>query len=136
MEREEGMVIEAKENIAKIKAAKHGECKSCGACPGNDSAIVTAKNEVGAVPGQRVIFEMNETNSLKGAFVVFVLPLIAVFLGAVFGGILVGLAGYPEAPGRVFGGIVAFAAAAAFIKIFDHYVGKKEKSLPVIIRIL
>lgn len=136
MEREEGMVIEAQEHIAKIKAARHSECKSCGACPGNDSAIVTAKNDLGAVPGQRVIFELDETNSLKGAFVVFVLPLIAVFMGAVLGGFVGSAAGYPEVPGRVLGGLAAFAAAAMFIKMFDRYVGKKEKSLPVIIKIL
>ncbi len=136
MEKEEGLVIEASGHIAKIKAGRHTECKSCGACPGNDTAVVTAKNNIGAVPGQRVIFELNETNSLKGAFIIFVLPLMGVFLGAAFGGSLGQALGHSIMTGRVLGGLIAFAAVAAFIKIFDRSVAKKEQSLPEIIKIL
>lgn len=136
MEREEGLVLETEGRIAKIKVGRHSECKSCGACPGNDSAVITAKNDIGAVPGQRVIFEANEVNSLKGAFVVFVLPLIGVFLGAILGGRIGELLEYPVIPGRIIGGIIALILAAVFIKIFDRSVGRKEKSLPVIVKIL
>jgi Positive regulator of sigma E activity len=136
MEKEEGLVIESRDHIAMIKAGKHNECKSCGACPGNDSAIIAVKNDLGAIPGQRVIFEVNEFNSLKGAFVVFALPLISVFLGALLGGHIGNIMGYPSVPCRIIGGLIAFAAAAAFIKFFDRHVGKREKSLPVITKIL
>lgn len=130
------MVVETTKEIAKIQAGKHSDCKNCGACPGNDTAFIVAKNVIGAAPGQRVVFEMDETNSLKGAFIIFILPLISIFFGAVLGGYLGNLIGFPSVPARIIGGLIAAAAVAAFIKIFDHYVGKREKSLPVIVKIL
>lgn len=136
MEKEEGVVIEVAGDIARIKVGKHNECKNCGACPGNDSAIITAKNQIGAAPGQRVVFEMSQSNSLKAAFIVFVLPLIGVFIGALLGGQVADLTGYSTVPCRIVGGIVVFILVALFIKRFDNYVGKKEKSLPVIVKIL
>jgi sigma-E factor negative regulatory protein RseC len=136
MEKEEGLVIETTEKIARIKAGKHNECKSCGACPGNDTAIITAENKIGAAPGQRVLFEIQETNSIKGAFIIFVLPLIGIFTGALLGGYLGGSLGYPVAGCRIFGGAVVFLIAAAIIKIIDSHVARKEKSLPIITRIL
>lgn len=136
MEREEGMVVETTKEIARIQAGKHSDCKNCGACPGNDTAIIMAKNEIGAVPGQRVVFEMDEANSLKGAFIIFILPLISILIGAVLGGYAAHELGYPLVPCRAVGGVAAFALAAAFIKLFDRSVGKKQKSMPVIIRIL
>ena len=136
MEREEGVVIEATERIARVKAGKHNECKNCGACPGNDTAVITAENKIGAVPGQRVIFELQESNSIKGAFIIFVLPLIGIFTGALLGGYLGGSFGYPVVGSRIFGSAVAFLAVAAVIKMIDSHVAKKAKSLPVITRIL
>lgn len=119
---EEGVVIEVTGDIAKIKAGKHTECKDCGACPGNNAAIVTAKNQIGAKPGERVNFEVKEANALKAAFVVFVLPLLAVFIGAIIGGTI--------------GGVIALIIGLIFIKKFDKRVGEDDKSLPVIIRII
>jgi len=136
MEREEGMVIEITKELAKIQAGKHSDCKNCGACPGNNTAFIVAKNEIGAVPGQRVVFVVDESNSLKGAFIIFILPLLSIFLGAALGGYLAKLAESPALPGRIIGGLIAFGLVAVFIKIFDHYVGQKAKSLPVITKIL
>ncbi|WP_406542265.1 hypothetical protein [Clostridium ljungdahlii] len=44
MKREsEGIVIETSESIAKVRASRHGDCKSCGACPGDNAIVVDAK---------------------------------------------------------------------------------------------
>ena len=85
MKTEQGLVLEVIKDVAKIKVGRHNDCKNSGACPGEDSVIISANNKVGAKPGQRVVFEVKEENVLMGAFVVFVLPLIAVFVGALLG---------------------------------------------------
>ncbi len=75
---EEGIIIEIFENnIAKVKVGRHNECKNCGACPGDSSVVIEAKNLLGAKTGQRIAFEMKETNMLMAAFVVYIAPLIA-----------------------------------------------------------
>lgn len=136
MKTEEGIVIEVIGNLAKIKAGKHNDCKDCGACPGNDSAIVTAKNEIVAKPGQRVNFEVQELNEVKGAFIVFVLPLIGIFMGIVLGSKIGQLTKLNQDVGMVIGGLMGFLSSIAFIKSFDKSVSKNDKSLPVIISIV
>ena len=135
MKIEEGMVIEVVGNLAKIKAGKHNDCKDCGACPGNDSAIVTVKNEIVAKPGQRVNFEVRESNEIKGAFIVFVLPLLGIFIGMLLGNKTGHFVNVSQDVGMILGGLIGFLFAIAFIKSFDKAVSKNEISLPQIISI-
>ncbi len=83
MKQEQGLVIELKDGLARIKVGRHTECVSCGACPSSQHVMVEAINPLGAKPGQRVKFELQEQHMLTGAFVVFVLPLLCAALGAV-----------------------------------------------------
>lgn len=136
MKTEQGLVIEVIDDIAKIKAGRHNDCKNCGACPGDNSIIITANNKVGAKQGQRVLFEMKEGNALTATFIVFVLPLISAFIGAGLG-MMIGK--YFEGNINIFeiaGGIFAFALSLIFIKIYDKAVNASKKSQPDIIRIL
>lgn len=135
MKTEEGLVIEVVGNLAKVKAGKHSDCKNCGACPGNDSAIITVKNDLVAKPGQRVNFQVKESNEIKGAFIIFVLPLLALFTGAILGNAFSRLASINTDAGMAIGGVVALLSAIVFIRFFDRSVAKKEISLPTIISI-
>ena len=136
MKTEQGLVIEVIKDVAKIKVGRHNDCKNCGACPGEDSVIISANNKVGAKPGQRVVFEVKEENVLMGAFVVFVLPLIAVFVGALLGNFV---GKYIQADihvSQITGGIIAFVLAIIFVKLFDRATSKSNKSNPEVISIL
>ena len=135
MRSEEGTIVEVVGEMARIKVGRHSECQSCGACPGNDSAIIDVRNPVGAAPGQRVIFESEETNALKGAFVVFVLPIAALLAGALIGGLLGEISGRTPL-GGVVGGLLAFALACLFVKFFDRAASKDERSLARIVRVI
>jgi sigma-E factor negative regulatory protein RseC len=116
---------------AKIRVGRHSECKSCGACPGNDAAIISVRDPLGADVGQRVLFEAKETNAIKGAFIVFILPVAATFAGA-----LIGKIAGDTAVAAIAGGLIAFAFACLFIKRFDRVIGKNESSLANIVRII
>ena len=136
MKTEEGLVIEVIGNLAKIKAGRHNDCKNCGSCPGTDSAIITVKNDILAQPGQRVNFEVKESNEIKAAFIVFVLPLIGIFIGAGLGSKIGYLARVSNKAGMIIGGVVAFLSVIVIIKLFDKSLSKSDKSLPVIISIV
>lgn len=136
MQTGEGLVIEVSGNIAKIKAGRHNDCKNCGACPGNDAIIISAKNPKGAVPGQRVIFEDKETNAIKGAFIVFALPLIVLFVGVVLGWLIGRMIGGHILTFEVLIGAIAFILVIIYIKFFDHSLSQSDKSYPIITRIL
>ncbi|EHI99364.1 positive regulator of sigma E, RseC/MucC [Clostridium sp. DL-VIII] len=136
MKTEQGLVIETSNDMAKIRVGRHNDCKNCGACPGSDSIIINADNKIGAKPGQRVSFEVKETNVLSAAFIVFVLPLIALFIGVMVGGFLGQYIGVNIRMLQIIGGIIALILAIIAVKIFDKAANKSKKSQPVIVRIL
>jgi len=136
MKTEQGLVIEVVGNSARIKVGRHSDCKNCGACPGSESLILEANNEIGAKPGQRIILEIKETNVLRAAFIVFILPLIALFIGVMLGGIIGQYIGVNKFMFQVIGGVVIFALSIVVVKYFDKASAANEKSKPVIIRIL
>ena len=136
MQTGEGLVIEVSGDIAKIRAGRHNDCKNCGACPGNDAIIISAKNPIGAMEGQRVAFEVKETNAVKGIFIVFILPLILVFFGVMLGWLIGKLIGGYILTFEVLIGAIAFISALIYIKFFEHSVNKTDKTFPVIVRIL
>ena len=107
MKREsEGIVIETSESIAKVRASRHEDCKSCGACAGDNAIVVDAKNPVGAKPGQHVVFEIKDAHMLRAAFIVYILPLIAIFVGALLGTWVGNYVGHSEIAFQIGGGII------------------------------
>ncbi|MEL7660849.1 SoxR reducing system RseC family protein [Acetobacterium wieringae] len=137
MRREEtGIVIETSENKAKVKASRHGDCENCGVCPGDNAMIVAVQNPLGAKVGQRVAFEIQEANMLMAAFVVYILPLLALLVGAISGGILGNQLGQHVLVFQIGGGIVCFVIAVVYLKRYDRAVKKNDQLLPVITKIL
>ncbi|MBC2580352.1 SoxR reducing system RseC family protein [Clostridium sp. DJ247] len=132
----EGVVIEVSGNIAKVKVNRHGECKNCGACPGDNAAVLEVQNKIRAKPGQRVVLEIRETNMLKAAFIVYILPLISILVGCVIGTLLSEKIHQSKITYQIGGGIVAFIISVIYIKVFDKNTGKNEKIKPIIIRII
>lgn len=70
-------------------------CASCGLCPGR-SATVEAENRQGAITGDTVIIDMADKKVLGAAFLVYIVPLIALIAGyfaanAVFGSEALGI---------------------------------------------
>ena len=134
---EEGIIIEIFENnIAKVKVGRHNECKNCGACPGDSSVVIEAQNPIGARTGQRISFEMKETNMLMAAFIVYIAPLIAVVLGIVGGGAIAAKFAYSVRGFQIGGGILTFTLSVLNIKIFDNFSHNNDKMQPVITQIL
>ncbi|SFT66958.1 positive regulator of sigma(E), RseC/MucC [Selenomonas sp. GACV-9] len=136
MKQEQGLVVEVYDGLAKIKVGRHAECTSCGACPSSRQVMVEAVNSLGAQPGQRVRFALQEQDVLVGAFVVFVLPLLGAGLGAVAGWWLAPSLSLPEAQGSVGGAVIALVLALAFVRSFDRRVARRQEMKPVIVEIL
>ena len=134
---EEGIIIEIfDDKIAKVKVGRHSECKNCGACPGDSSLVIEAQNIIGAKAGQRITFEMKETNMLMAAFVVYIAPLIAVVIGIIVGQAIAVKFGYSVRSFQIAGGILTFILSILNIKIFDKFAHNNEKMQPVITQIL
>lgn len=131
-----GIVIEVKDDIAKVRASNHSDCENCGACPGAAASVVNARNPIGAKPGQHVVFEIEQANMLKAAFVVYILPLIGIFIGALIGTFISMKVGSHLKAFQICGAIVMFVLCLVYVKIFDKSAGKNDSIKPVIRKIL
>lgn len=134
---QEGIVLQVIEgNLAKIKASRHNDCENCGACPGNSAMVLEARNDIGARPGQHVVFEVQEINMLKAAFIVYIMPLLAVLIGVLLGWKFAERLGYEPLWFQVAGGALTFVVSVVYIKYFDSTARFDVKMQPVIVRIL
>ncbi len=133
---QEGIVIEIRDDMARVKTSRHNDCENCGACPGNSAIVLDALNPVGAKIGQRVVIEIQAVNMLKAAFIVYVLPLLAAFAGVLAGGWIAFKMGHESTWFQVAGGFVFFAFAIFYIKVFDRSSRSDAAMQPVIVRIL
>ncbi|HWR40469.1 MAG TPA: SoxR reducing system RseC family protein [Patescibacteria group bacterium] len=137
MEKEqEGIVLEVIGDMAKVKASRHNDCDNCGACPGNTAIVVEMRNPVGARKGQFVAFEIKQVGMLQAAFVVYVLPLVAVVAGVIAGWYAAGKYGGDVLWYQVGGGFWAFLLSIVYIRFFDRNARASEKMQPVITRII
>jgi sigma-E factor negative regulatory protein RseC len=133
---EEGIVVEVDGKTAKVRASRHGDCKNCGACPGDNAIVLDTQNPVSAKVGQLVAFEIQEANMLQAAFIVYIMPLVAIFVGALAGGYLANKFGQTVNSYRIIGGVVAFILSVVYIKLYDSSAKKNIKMQPVITKIL
>jgi sigma-E factor negative regulatory protein RseC len=122
--------------LAQVKVGRHEECGSCGACGGAQQVVVEAVNEIGAQPGQRVLFEFREANVLTGAFVVFILPLLFGGVGAVIGHFTAPLLEANGSLPAVIGALLFFLLALGLVRKFDRRAAQDKAAKPVIIEIL
>lgn len=131
-----GIVIEANGNLAKVKAARHGDCDNCGSCPGENAIMMDVQNLISAKPGQKVAFVVHNTSMVLAAFVVYILPIIAAGAGIVMGWFMANTFGLSLTAFQIGGGIIGFGLALIIIKLYDKAMKSDTKSLPIITKIL
>lgn len=133
---QQGIVISVAGEMARVKTSRHNDCENCGACPGNAAIVLDARNPLGAKPGQAVMLEVQEVGMLKSAFIVYMMPLIAMFLGALAGGWAAERLAHDALWFQIGGAVAAFAVAVLYIRYFDRSARDNKNLQPVITRIL
>jgi len=109
-----GQVIETREDQkALVRVRKHLACGSCNRCGGifgdpekNREDVVEALNPIRAQKGDHVKMEMNPNEMLLAAFLLYIVPLIALLSGLFLGrnfAISAGLSGSPDLWGFLIG---------------------------------
>ncbi|WP_430886304.1 SoxR reducing system RseC family protein [Fusibacter sp. JL216-2] len=86
-----GVVTEVKGERAVVQLLRHTACGECGACQlGDDSKQIRIEcaNEVGAQVGEFVEIDLESPNVLGAAFIMYMIPLVALLVG-VLGGTLI-----------------------------------------------
>jgi len=84
-------VVEVKPGQALVETVRSGSCEqcgarhACGATGGGREARVWADDPVGVRPGERVVIAVPEGTVLRASFLVYLVPVLALVLGALVG---------------------------------------------------
>ena len=107
------------------QSACSGDCHKCAGCGAAKQMLtVIAQNPIGAASGEQVIIRSDSAPVLKGAMVLYILPLALFFLGYALGSVW--------SLGPLIGGL-AFALAMAGVVVYDRRVSAKKNSVYTII---
>lgn len=107
------------------QSACSGDCHKCSGCGAvQEKLLLTARNPIGARPGDMVTIRSETGPVLAAAAMLYVLPLVLFFLGyAVF-----------AAWGKgALGGCLAFGLGIAAAAVYDRRIARKKKAVYTII---
>lgn len=101
------------------ESACSGDCHKCSGCgAAKQTVLFTAHNPIGAQPGDSVVVESDTATVLKGAALLYVLPLVTFLAGYILGENLWGRG--------ILVSILGFVLGMLPIKLYDRHLAKKE----------
>lgn len=136
---EEGLVVKTMGGMAQVETIQREACKSCGAqgmchaMGGDKRRVIAAINQVGAVEGDKVVLAMPRKGVLGASFLVYMVPVAALLVGASLGkkwGPAWGLE--PQTAAVVLGGAGLVAAWLVLRKVSRRLEGRKELTVTVV----
>ena len=140
---EEGIVTKIEENFAFVKVVRSAGCAHC---PSASSChiesdrimIVRAQNKVRAKVGQRVKLYIAPGSIIAASFLLYVVPLFGLLLGAIVGKIFIAPL-FPEISSELLAagmGLLSMAGVFLGIKFYDKQSKKADEFIPKIIKIV
>jgi len=140
---EEGVVTGIEESFALVIVVRKAACAHCasaGAChiESDRDMLIRARNEAGARIGQRVKLFISPGSILAASFLLYLVPLFGLVVGAAIGKLVVApifanLSSELLAAGM---GLITMAAIFLGIRVYDRHRKQKDKYIPKIIQIL
>jgi len=131
-------VVRLEGDRAWITAERESSCGQCSLRKGCGTAVLAnvlgrrsvnlwALNPLQAQPGERVVVGLDESAMLRGAMAVYLVPLLALILGA---GLLAGQGD----TAAIAGGVVGFLAGLFWLRRFHQRIQYDPRFQPVILR--
>lgn len=104
------------------KSACSGDCHKCSGCGAvEQNMLFTARNPIGAQPGQVVTVRTESGPVLAAAAVLYLLPLVLFFVGY-----LVFFLAWEQG---TLGGLLGFALGFAMAAVYDRRVARKKETV-------
>lgn len=137
---EMGLVIGLREDYAIVNIKRKSACGSCKACEmgktGQNEMNVEVKNTLGAQVGDNVMIEMQTPDILKAAFLVYMIPLLALLAG-VTGTYFIGKASGNTNEMLMLGvGFIAMILSLFYVRKRDKQLKETQKFEPLMIKVV
>ena len=143
MATEEGVVTKIESaTTAWVKTTKSGACKSCSArsschsLGGGEEMEVEAINKAGAQIGQKVVLGFDTSPLLKATFLLYMLPILTMMIGAFIGQQLAPKLNLDTSFLSAIFGFLFFGLTLVFVRSKGNKMAKKDEYRPKIIRII
>jgi sigma-E factor negative regulatory protein RseC len=138
----EAVVVKIEHGVAYVQAERKTSCSSCSesSCGtsvlanyfGQKTQLYRASNDVGAKVGDRVVVGMNESALFKGTLLLYLFPLLLLFVGAVAGSALADSADVKDGY-SVAGAFIGLVAGFIGLKLLSAKIGLGRQFQPVIL---
>jgi len=136
---EEGVVLQTMGGLAQVETTQQEACKSCGArgaCQalgGDKKRVIAAVNQVGAQKGDRVVMAMPAKGVLGASFLVYMVPVFALLVGAAVGKKLGPSLGLSGQTGAIILGVLSLLGAWYILRqVSERLAGRKELTVKVV----
>ena len=142
MPTEKGVVIKVDATTAWVTTTKTSACEGCAAkssCTtlgGGKEMEVEAINDIGARIGQKVVLQFHTSPLLKATFLLYVVPILFLILGAFIGDQAAPRFDMDPSTCSVIVGLVFLGISIKFVKSKGNKLAKKDAYRPKIVRIL
>lgn len=130
-----GFIMNLEGDLAKVRVAPNADCDNCGACDIKHMEIL-AYNAVNAAPGQKVRFTMANDGMIRISFMIFVMPLLAVFAGLYTGSVMAASLKLNQAALMTAGVALFLGTAIAIIYYYDKKYKLNKSNFPQIIEVI
>lgn len=143
MASEEGVVIKVEESLASVKIVRTSGCVHCPSAVfcqrgADHTFMVKAQNDLGAQVGQRVRLQVAPYSIFSAAFILYLVPLFMMILGAVAGKLFIAPF-FSEGASEIISaaaGLICMGGTYLGIRFLDRLYHKSHNFVPKIIQIL
>ena len=138
---EEGLVMRASGLTAWVKTNRSSSCEhcqskdSCQTMGGGDEAPVEALNPIKAVAGDQVVISFDTASLLKGAFLIYMVPILALLAGAGAGVKLSEILSLDRSVMSAIIGLAALLLSFFYVRAQGNRLAQLDAYKPKIIRI-
>ena len=141
MTAERGIVERVEPGWAWVKTKRSSACENCNSrhhclTQGVDQMVVKAQNTVRAKKGDEVELYLSTATKLKGTAIVYLLPVLGIFVGAFSAGPLSGALGLNPSLGMVIFTITGIVSAVFLMRYLADRMAAKQTLTPLVKRVI
>ncbi len=141
MSAERGIVEKVEPGWAWVKTKRSSACSSCGSrhhclTQGSDQMVVKAQNTARAKKGDEVELYLSSKTKLKGTAIVYLIPVLGVFVGAFSADPLSEAFGMNSSLGMVVFTLTGLVAAVFWMRHLANRMDAKQTLIPKVKRVV
>ncbi len=141
MSAERGIVERVEPGWAWVKTKSSSACSSCGSrhhclTQGSDQMVVKAQNSAHAKKGDEVELYLSSKTKLKGTAIVYLIPVLGVFVGAFSANPISAAIGLNPSLGMALFTLIGLISSVFLMRYLAHRMESDQSLIPIVKRVV